>query len=83
MFAACPCDSDPRYTGNCDVGTGKCECKEAFRGADDCSACADGYYDYPDCKPCDCFANGTVYVPCTPYQHGLRLREHSLSSCNL
>ena len=62
FFAACPCDGDPRYTGNCDVGTGKCECKEAFRGADDCSACADGYYDYPDCKPCDCFANGTVYV---------------------
>ena len=62
LFAACPCDGDPRYTGNCDVGTGKCECKEAFRGADDCSACADGYYDYPDCKPCDCFANGTVYV---------------------
>ena len=61
-IAACPCENDPRYTGNCDVGTGKCECKEAFRGADDCSACADGYYDYPDCKPCDCFANGTVYV---------------------
>ena len=56
---ACDCGNDPRYSGNCSPGGGKCECAEAFRGADDCSACADGYYDYPDCKPCDCYANGT------------------------
>merc|ERR1719412_382614 len=53
----CDCGDDPRYSGNCSPGGGKCECAEAFRGADDCSACADGYYDYPDCKPCDCYAN--------------------------
>jgi laminin alpha 3/5 len=39
--------------------SGECECKPAFMGAKDCSACADGFYDYPECKPCDCFANGT------------------------
>ena len=58
--SACQCDQDPRYTKNCEPGGGKCECKEAFRGADDCSACADGYYDYPNCKECECFSNGTV-----------------------
>lgn len=58
----CACSEDPRYSGNCAPGGGQCECKEAFRGADDCSACADGYHSYPDCLPCDCFANGTVLM---------------------
>ena len=36
-----PCDCpDPRHTGNCEAENGQCECKEAFRGAEDCSACA-------------------------------------------
>jgi len=56
-----PCDCpDPRHTGNCAPDSGMCECKEAFRGAEDCSSCAQGYYDYPDCKPCACFPNGTL-----------------------
>ncbi|TRY60964.1 hypothetical protein TCAL_05712 [Tigriopus californicus] len=56
----CQCGGDHRYTGNCAPDSGECECKSAFQGAEDCSACADGYYDYPECKPCDCFANGTI-----------------------
>ena len=59
-LSACQCDNDHRYTGNCAPESGECECKPAFKGAKDCSACADGYYDYPECKPCDCFANGTT-----------------------
>ena len=59
FFTACDCGDDPRYSGNCSPGGGQCECAEPFRGAEDCSACADGYYDYPECKPCDCFSNGT------------------------
>ena len=58
-YLACDCP-DPRHSGNCRPSDGLCECKEAFRGAEDCSACAQGYYDYPDCKPCPCFANGTI-----------------------
>ena len=39
----CQCSIDTqKHTGNCEIGTGKCECREAFRGADDCSKCADG-----------------------------------------
>ena len=55
-----PCDCpDPRHTGNCRPADGLCECGEPWRGAEDCSACAQGYYDYPDCKPCACFPAGT------------------------
>ena len=28
--------------------------------------CAVGYHDYPACKPCDCFYNGTYGHVCTP-----------------
>ena len=38
----CDCPDPKKHTGNCEVGTGKCECAEAYRGADDCSKCADG-----------------------------------------
>ena len=58
-YSACDCP-DPRHSGNCRPSDGLCECKEAFRGAEDCSACAEGYYDYPDCKPCPCFPEGTL-----------------------
>lgn len=55
---ACDCP-DPRHSGNCS-SDGLCQCKEAFQGAEDCSACAEGYYDYPDCKECPCFSSGTT-----------------------
>ena len=38
----CDCPHPWKHTGICKVGTGKCECTEAYRGADDCSECADG-----------------------------------------
>ena len=41
-FTECDCPDPKKHTGNCEVGTGKCECAEAYRGADDCSKCADG-----------------------------------------
>ena len=45
-------------TGNCDDGDGRCECGKAFLPPN-CDDCNVGYYDYPNCKPCDCFQNGT------------------------
>ena len=39
-FSACDCPDD-RHSGNCRPSDGLCECKEAFRGAEDCSACAE------------------------------------------
>ena len=62
FHVACDCGGDEldRYSGNCAPESGKCECKEAFRGAEDCSACAEGYHSYPECAPCECFPEGTV-----------------------
>ena len=51
IFAACDCP-DPRHSGNCRPEDGLCECQEAFR--------AQGYYDYPDCKACPCYPDGTL-----------------------
>eukprot|EP00102_Acyrthosiphon_pisum_P016424 XP_008187385.2 PREDICTED: laminin subunit alpha [Acyrthosiphon pisum] len=54
-----PCNCDHFYsTGNCSEGFGKCECKAAY-AAPDCDRCSEGYYGYPDCKPCECFLDGT------------------------
>ena len=58
FLTACNCP-EVFHSGNCSPEAGKCECAEAFRGNDDCTACADGYYDYPDCKKCPCSVNGT------------------------
>ncbi|KAK3929045.1 Laminin subunit alpha [Frankliniella fusca] len=53
----CQCN-DRRYTGNCAEGTGLCECKANFT-APYCDSCNTGYFDYPECKECECFINGT------------------------
>ena len=64
----------PTFTVNCNItGVGcsnkcyadsdTCICKIGFTGADDCSKCADGYYGYPKCRPCDmCYYNGTQLI---------------------
>lgn len=54
-----PCNCNYFYsTGNCAEGTGQCECRPAFLPPY-CDQCNEGYYDYPNCKPCDCFQQGT------------------------
>lgn len=43
--------------------TGQCQCKIEFGGRD-CSRCALGYRDYPDCVACDCDLSGTKAETC-------------------
>ncbi|KAL3275284.1 hypothetical protein HHI36_020052 [Cryptolaemus montrouzieri] len=58
------CDCDNFYsTGNCSEGTGKCECRKEF-SPPDCDSCSFGYFGYPNCKPCECFLNGTINLQC-------------------
>ncbi|KAG1696659.1 Laminin subunit alpha [Nymphon striatum] len=58
------CECDYFYsTGSCAPITGKCECDPAFLSPD-CDTCNVGYYGYPDCRPCDCHANGTTENIC-------------------
>ncbi|XP_069164876.1 laminin subunit alpha isoform X2 [Procambarus clarkii] len=59
-----PCECNVFYsTGNCTEGTGQCECRPEFLPPL-CKDCNDGYYDYPNCKPCDCHRSGTVGGVC-------------------
>ncbi|KRZ88222.1 Laminin-like protein epi-1 [Trichinella sp. T8] len=60
----CQCDS-PFFDGNCAPDTGKCFCKDRFQEPN-CDACSFGHYDFPECKPCECFINGTSDALCSP-----------------
>ncbi|KAJ8973563.1 hypothetical protein NQ317_009587 [Molorchus minor] len=51
-------------TGNCAEGSGRCECRKEFTPPD-CNSCSFGYYDYPNCKPCECYMNGTINLQCS------------------
>lgn len=43
------CDCDKFYsTGNCEQGTGKCECKKEFQEPD-CLSCSQAHFAYPSC----------------------------------
>ncbi|XP_015602424.1 laminin subunit alpha [Cephus cinctus] len=50
-------------TGNCADSTGKCECRPEFTPPD-CDSCSYGYFGYPNCRPCECFLNGTDGYHC-------------------
>ncbi|ESO94906.1 hypothetical protein LOTGIDRAFT_144813 [Lottia gigantea] len=59
------CQCDLRIsTGECEEGSGRCLCRIEFAG-ENCDRCNVGYYDYPNCKPCDCNINGTDGDVCT------------------
>ncbi|KAI1304937.1 Laminin subunit alpha [Halotydeus destructor] len=59
-----PCRCNLAFsTGNCDEGTGRCHCRENFEEPN-CDRCSYGYTEYPLCRPCDCFPNGTQGQVC-------------------
>lgn len=58
------CDCDVFYsTGNCSEGTGLCECRKEYQEPN-CDSCSFGYFGFPECKPCECFQNGTRGYHC-------------------
>jgi laminin, alpha 3/5 len=58
------CNCDHFYsTGNCAEETGHCECRIEFQ-APNCDSCAEGYFGYPNCRPCECNLNGTEGYHC-------------------
>ncbi|CAG9771124.1 unnamed protein product [Ceutorhynchus assimilis] len=62
-------------TGNCAEGSGRCECRKEFTPPN-CDSCSFGYYDYPNCKQCECFINGTINQQCAPYDGSCACKEN-------
>ncbi|KAM4728827.1 laminin subunit alpha-3-like isoform 2-T2 [Anableps anableps] len=49
----------------CDTVTGQCSCKPRIGGRQ-CDHCAQGYYRFPDCLPCECNQGGVTADVCHP-----------------
>lgn len=47
----------------CDQYSGQCLCREGF-GGPRCDQCISGYYNYPDCIPCNCSLTGSPSSSC-------------------
>lgn len=71
----CMCDYDGSLSFECEKFGGQCQCKENVIGRD-CSICKPGYYEFPDCKPCNCPMSSSNCEPttgeciCPPRVHG-------------
>ncbi|XP_060099959.1 laminin subunit alpha-1 [Heteronotia binoei] len=63
----CSCSAVGSFSLQCDLLTAQCQCKDGY-GGDNCSVCALGYRDYPDCVPCDCDIRGTTADTCDQSQ---------------
>ncbi|CAN7938715.1 unnamed protein product, partial [Ixodes hexagonus] len=54
----CGCNKLGSLSPNCDELSGQCQCLEGFEGQR-CDRCRAGYYNFPNCKRCDCNTAGT------------------------
>lgn len=50
---ACDCNSIGAVDNECDVVTGQCKCHPNTYGRE-CDQCYPGYWDFPNCKQCEC-----------------------------
>uniref|UniRef100_A0A665UIL9 Laminin subunit alpha 3 n=1 Tax=Echeneis naucrates TaxID=173247 RepID=A0A665UIL9_ECHNA len=50
---------------DCERVTGQCNCKPRIGGRQ-CDRCAEGYYRFPDCLPCNCNQGGVTPNVCHP-----------------
>ena len=57
-FLDCNCDIDGTEGELCCTEAGQCQCKPQYDG-DKCDQCSQNHYDFPNCKECDCFEEGT------------------------
>ena len=60
----CGCHQDGTTDGNqgCDA-LGQCSCNGVVTGKK-CDQCKPGFYDFPDCKDCECDRDGAVNSVC-------------------
>lgn len=78
------CNCDHFYsTGNCEEGSGRCECRKEFQEPD-CRSCSYGHFGFPNCRPCECNLNGTSEYQCEPETGGKCGCKHNFGGdhCN-
>lgn len=66
LYGCKPCNCNTEGTnGNqtCNSTTGQCYCK-ADTTSRNCGSCSNGYYNFPQCSPCDCDKSGTNVEIC-------------------
>lgn len=63
LYTDCNCDLQGTLAEVCEKSTGQCLCKEGY-GGPRCDKCLPGYYNYPDCVPCNCSIMGSVSTIC-------------------
>ncbi|XP_039610679.1 laminin subunit alpha-3-like isoform X3 [Polypterus senegalus] len=51
---------------DCDRSSGQCKCKPKVTGRQ-CDRCAPGYFNFPECIPCNCETGGTKPNVCDPH----------------
>lgn len=56
----CGCNIDGSISLECDPFGGQCQCKENVINRE-CDECRDNYYDFPNCKKCDCPFNARCH----------------------
>ena len=59
----CRCHAKGAVQGLCDEQTGQCRCLEGFEGAN-CDRCEPGFYNFPNCRACNCDVRGTLPSAC-------------------
>ena len=56
LYLGCTCDTQGIIDGNC-YTNGPCQCKEGY-AQPRCDTCLEGFFGFPNCKPCNCFYPG-------------------------
>ena len=62
--AECACDTNRSISSICNTTTGSCSCRDNFIGTR-CEECNIDYYQYPECRQCDCNVAGSISTNCT------------------
>ena len=62
-FQPCNCDDSGSVSPQCDLDTGKCQCKPGFEGQT-CDRCQRGFHHHPHCRFCNCSAVGVIDELC-------------------
>ncbi|XP_034231739.1 laminin subunit alpha isoform X3 [Thrips palmi] len=83
----CECNFEGSTSFKCEKFGGQCPCKPNVIGRQ-CTECKNGYYDFPNCKPCDCPPTAsceekTGKCQCAPKIKGVKCDECEDNTFNL